>query len=74
MDHEPFYHTRTLPLSIIISATKAIEAKNIAHVTPSIVQKTQQLNIKSLGLRLVKLFCVVGSFDQNNSNFNMTHL
>ena len=45
LDDEPF-HQRFIPLlSITNCATTAINAKNITRVTPSTVQKTQQLNI-----------------------------
>ena len=52
--------------SITISATTVIKAKNIAHVTLSIINKTQQLNIQSSGLKLVKLSYLVASVALNN--------
>ena len=42
--------------SITIYPTTIIKAKNTAHVTPSVIHKTQQLNIQSSGLKLMKLF------------------
>ena len=40
---ELFYYTLIPLFSITISATAAIKANNIAHVTPSMIQTTQQL-------------------------------
>ena len=42
-------------LSLTISPTTAIKTKNIAFVIPSIIHKTQQLNIQSSGLKPAKL-------------------
>ena len=41
--------------SLTISPTTAIKTKNIAFVIPSIIHKTQQLNIQSSGLKPAKL-------------------
>ena len=57
---EPFYHIYITPFSITISVTTVIKAKNIGHITPSIIQKTRQLNTQSSGLKLVKLSYLVG--------------
>ena len=51
---------------ITVSAATVIKAKNIAHITPSINQKTQQLNIQPSRLKLVKLSYLVGSVDRKN--------
>ena len=48
--------------------------KNIAHITASIIQKTQQLNIQSSGPKLVKLCYLVGSVDRRDIYFHMTCL
>ena len=74
LDDEPFYHIRILHFSITISASAVIKAKNITHITPSIIQKIQQLNIQSSGLKLVKLSYLFGSVDQINIYFRMTSL
>ena len=66
LDDEPFYHTCIALFYIMISATTINKVKNIAHVTPSIIHKTQQLNIQSSGLKPVKLFYPVRNVDRNN--------
>ena len=51
---------------ITISATTVIKAKNIAHIIPSIIQKTHQLNFQSSGLKLVKLSYLARSAGRKN--------
>ena len=51
-----------------------IKTKNLAHITASIIQKSQQLNIQSSGLKLGNLSYFVGSVDRKNMYFNMTCL
>ena len=66
LDDKPFYQACITLFSITISTTTVIEAKNKAPVTPSIIHKTQQLNILSSERKLVKLSYVVGGADRNN--------
>ena len=66
MEFEPFYHKYKTLISITISATTVVKAKNIALVTPSIIHKTEQVNIQSSELKLVNLSYLVGSVDRNN--------
>ena len=55
--------------TITVFAKTVIKAKNIVHITPSITQKTQQLNTQPQGLKLVKLSCLVGSVDKKRHIF-----
>ena len=64
LDDEPFYHICITLFSFTIVAKTVIKAKNIAHITPSIIQKTQKLNIQWSGLKLVKSSYLVGSVDR----------
>ena len=66
LDDEPFYRICITLFSITISATAVIKATNIAHVTPSTIHKTQQLNIQSSELKLMKLSDLGGRNDGNN--------
>ena len=43
-----------------------IKTKNLAHITASIIQKSQQLNIQSSGLKLGNLSYFVSSVDRKN--------
>ena len=49
-------------------------AKHIVQITPSIIQKTHQLNIQWSELNLVKLSYLAVSVDWTNINFHMTCL
>ena len=70
LDDELFYRIGITYFSIAIFATKVIKIKNIAHITPSIIRKTQQFNIQSSGLKLVKLSYLVSSVDQKDICFH----
>ena len=74
LDDESIYHTCITLFSIGISAVTVIKAKNVAHVIQSVIHKTQQLNIQSSGLELMKLLHLVGSVDPTNIFFRMTCL
>ena len=60
--------------SIMTSATTVIKTKNITHIMPSIIQKTQQLNIQPSRLTLAQLSYLIGCIDQKNIYFHMTCL
>ena len=57
------FNTLITFFSIIFFSATVVKAKNIAHVTPPTIHKTQELNIQSLVLKLVKLSNLVGSVD-----------
>ena len=56
----------------MISATMVIKTKNLAHITASIIQKSQHLNIQSSGLKLGNLSYFVTSVDRKNMLFHMS--